>query len=124
MEDREEVLGIYLEPVTFVVNGSKVNWNPQAEEVDYLYGSRGSADVIAQSVRDFIFAMGPSGEIAATPEGPFFDATTKDLNTVVWALYTLYGTKDIKVIGEAPTMTDFGLDTASNYDKNDNPIVR
>jgi len=113
----------YTEPVKFVVDNNEIFWNPQYEGLSALPGTL--AREIAESVEELIVYLDDgSGYIVPTPEGPFLPSSVKNLYTVVWAFNELYGDEGVKVVGNAPTLEDMGLDEASNYDENGKEIVR
>jgi hypothetical protein len=114
----------YTEPVLINMDGHLIGWHPQSE---YLITDSDDqiAEDYAQSIQELIAASNDFGRILVTPEGPVLDADVQDLRTVIWAAYDLYGSDfKIKVEGNAPTLADMGLDEASNYDEDGNPIVR
>ena len=112
----------YNERVTFIVDEQEIFWTPGS---DYLSAMPGTmASQIAESVEDLITALDDQGYIQVTPEGPSLPADVKNLYTVVWAFNELYKDEGVKVVGNAPTLEDMGLDEASNYDDNGNLIVR
>lgn len=123
-DDSEVVEPEYTEHVDISIDGSLIGWGPVGSG---LYPDDNDQDAIdfADSIRDYIYASAINGQILATPEGPFFKASTLDLGAVIWAVNALYGDElDIEVTGNAPTLEDLGLDDASNFDEDGTPIVR
>jgi hypothetical protein len=115
-----EELKEYSSPVTFGLLGIEITWTP-----DGLSSEPGFAREIQRSLENYLMSVsGVDLDVAATPEGPFLPNTTKNLYTVVWLIYALYGEEKITISGSAPTLRDMGLDIASSYDENGNPIVR
>ena len=116
MEDFKE----YTSPVTFSFLDVEINWTPEG-----LSSEPGFAREVIISLEQLLSALAYGvEEIAATPEGPFLPTTTKNLYTVVFLIYKLYGEETITVSGDAPSLRDMGLDPASNEDENGNTIVR
>jgi len=110
----------YTSPVTFTLLGVEVVWTTEG-----LSSEAGFAREIQRSLEKYLDTISyGTEEVAATPEGPFLPATTKNLYTVVWLIHELYGNEKIKISGTAPTLRDMGLDISSNHDENGNPIVR
>ena len=93
--------------------------NPELEE---------STDVV-ESIQEYLKTAvelyGSYGydSIPVTPEGPFLEGSTTDGASVSWALNTLYA-GEFDVDGPLPTLKDLGLDYASNFDEDGNPLVR
>jgi hypothetical protein len=121
-EEQVEDWKEYNERVTFIVDEQEIFWTPES---DYLSAMPGTmASQISESVEDLITALDDQGYIQVTPEGPSLPADVKNLYTVVWAFNELYKDQGVKVVGNAPTLEDMGLDEASNYDDNGNLTVR
>jgi hypothetical protein len=126
MEDEDLELSEkkYTEHVDISIDGSLIGWGPVGSG---LYPDPDDQDAIefADSIREFIYANDQGGMISATPEGPFFEASTTDLGAVIWAINVLYGSElPIKITGPAPSLSDLGLDAASNFDEDGTEIVR
>lgn len=120
-ETNEEFYGDKV--VEISIDGSKIGWHPMLDTLGPDYNDQDAVD-FARSIEDYIRASDYNGYIMATPEGPSFEASVRDIGAVIWATYSLYGDLPIRVKGDAPTLEDLGLDEASNYDEDGTQITR
>ena len=114
----------FTEPVRIKVGDQdSIYWNPDAPETSRLTGNPDLVDLISS----YIDAKSKGSDtIKVTPEGPYLPATIDNLYTIFWAVNELFTAleEDVKFFGDVPSLKDLGLDYASNFDENGNPIVR
>lgn len=122
-EEVNEYFKKYTEPVTIVVSGEYyLEWTPGQSR---LGADSGPARDIAMFLDQYVYAYSNGDQqFMVTPEGPSLPASLRSIYTVVWALLSIYDANEVEFIGDAPTLRDMGLDQASNFDSNGNPIIR
>lgn len=113
----------YKDPVTFTVDGTMYEWEPEggllADKDDF------EANATEQAIRLFLedLASEYGEKFPAAPEGPYLPTTTKSLSTTVYMLNVIFPKAKIKVDGEAPTMFSMGLGGAPRLLEDGSEVV-
>jgi hypothetical protein len=119
-----EQLRRFTEPVRIKVGDlDSIYWNPDAPATSRLTGNPEIVNILQSYIE---FHSEGTDTIKVTAEGPYLPGTADNLYTVFWAVTSLFGAvgESVKFYGEVPSLKELGLDYASNFDEDGNPIIR